>query len=710
MQPYQYKPLPSSSSIRILILYPADNTWSSLECDIITNDRLRIVQGPDIKTFDAVSYVWGTGMHSIPLYCRSEGTYLYISAVVDEMLRSLRKSGKQRRLWVDALCLNQKDNHEKSIQVQQMGQIYHMADKVHIWLGAAVATTPLAFAFLRTLVVRFEPTPSQARDPTTEEILDTFEQTFKRRNVQPVLDLLEKSWFTRRWTLQEGFLGREAIVRCGSSKISWPWFTAGLRLIHKRSQELQGIQDSHSALYALNVLKMLQKPEDLLSLLWTFHMSECSDPRDRIYSLLGLAQKMNKVAPVTEVGGSTLQGHSNSNNGVPVPDYSLNAEAVYRGFAGHCISTDRFLELLLHIDAFGGLSEVNPNWPSWVPNWARARDRKRGSPTATSRIMPVSHCVDKTRDLPRDLRDCVDTGPAVYRMIHLGVSRLPDAHDFFYLRPIEHPIGNHHNGLILYGWQITKTVEVRNAWTSSTDSEYLARYLADWIHQKVILHLPVEKLTMKIMQREVMKYLILLITGIEFFGYANHSLLQNAEDLKSCDKWVHGRHDSVVYNSRDYMPCVEKCRRIAYLLYPLARGPWYYTSEQVHLKKHLNETYKGFPLPTAEDRQELFQFLGDVSRMMREGKKQLVAQPLKETPTSLIVRHWIAPSDIMSDDIFTSISQDGKIGALLRPVGSLSGLNGRPVFRFIGILWSFEQVHCHKPLGTPTQPEEFLIL
>ena len=316
MKPYQYRPLPTSRSIRVLILYPAADTSSALECDIITNDRLAILHGPDNKTFDAVSYAWGNGVHDIPVYCRSDGTYFYISAVVDEMLRNFRKGHKERRLWVDAICLNQKDNQEKTIQVQQMGQIYHMVDKVHIWLGPAVATTPLAFAYLKTLVAKFEPTPSQAKNPTTEEILDTFEEIFEHRNFQPIVDLLQKPWFTRRWTLQEGFLARDAIVRCGGSKIPWHWFTEGLNLIYERSQELQSIKTDQGLLYSLSVLKTLQKPTDLLSLLWILHMSNCSDPRDRIYSLLGLAQNMGPMALDAKAG-------STSNRQLLVPDYVM---------------------------------------------------------------------------------------------------------------------------------------------------------------------------------------------------------------------------------------------------------------------------------------------------------------------------------------------------------------------------------------------------
>ncbi|KAI4926776.1 hypothetical protein J4E85_007071 [Alternaria conjuncta] len=37
--------------------------------------------------------------------------------------------------WIDALCINQSDDVEKSLQVQRMGDIYKNAKEVLVWLG-----------------------------------------------------------------------------------------------------------------------------------------------------------------------------------------------------------------------------------------------------------------------------------------------------------------------------------------------------------------------------------------------------------------------------------------------------------------------------------------------------------------------------------------------------------------------------------------------
>jgi hypothetical protein len=39
-------------------------------------------------------------------------------------------------IWIDALCINQRDETEKSKQVQMMGQIYKKAAMVLMWLGS----------------------------------------------------------------------------------------------------------------------------------------------------------------------------------------------------------------------------------------------------------------------------------------------------------------------------------------------------------------------------------------------------------------------------------------------------------------------------------------------------------------------------------------------------------------------------------------------
>ncbi|RGP65272.1 het domain-containing [Fusarium longipes] len=675
MEPFKYESLPTQTSIRILILYPAADTSTPLEVDLLIKDRYELLCDPRNSTYNAVSYVWGEGAHDIPLYCPSQARYFYISAVVDGMLRTLRKGHKEMRLWIDALCLNQKDDQEKSIQVQQMGQIYHMANKVYIWLGPANPSVPSAFTFLRALVAKFEPTPSEAKDPTVKEIFDTCEETFKYRTLQDIMFLLQQPWFTRRWTLQEGFLAREAVVRCGSHKIPWHWFTAGLRLIHNRAQELRIIQDNQNALHALDVLNMLREPGDLLTLLWTFHQNHCSDPRDRIYSLLGLAQNMNRANRYCDEFhhlSDPRHDHDESKKQMPSPDYRLDEGAVFRGFISHCIWTGRFLHVLFHLDSFGSLSEVNRKYSSWIPNWAASRVRTCNSLEATSELMPGIQCIDK------DIY--YSTGQVSYRS---ASPLLPK--EFVFIRPIEFMKGSHH-GLILHGLYCQQIVEICKPWPENDDNGNLATYLTDWVHKDSILHLPESKRGYSRIRSEVVKRLLLLLTGPHFFGYAKHKLLETIQDTDDCIRYDHNRPPPLTNT-------MSKLIGISDTLYPVIRRSRLYTIEDLKLKQHMDWNYNTVQRPTIESRQDLLHFLDSFSAMMQEGKKRLIVTCSSDPMTAQERRHWIGPRDVKPGDVITSITTSGNIGVLLRPHDSPSTIDGQPVFRIIGTLWTVDDVH-----------------
>lgn len=66
-------------------------------------------------------------------------------------VRHLRFPDCVRKLWIDALCINQSDVAERSKQVSQMSQIYSPADMVIIWLGEAAHNSDKAFQCMRNV-------------------------------------------------------------------------------------------------------------------------------------------------------------------------------------------------------------------------------------------------------------------------------------------------------------------------------------------------------------------------------------------------------------------------------------------------------------------------------------------------------------------------------------------------------------------------------
>lgn len=68
---------------------------------------------------------------------QSEGNTLRIGENLKRALLRLRSNEKCITLWVDAICINQKNSEEKTQQLRQMAQVYLKADFVCVWLGEA---------------------------------------------------------------------------------------------------------------------------------------------------------------------------------------------------------------------------------------------------------------------------------------------------------------------------------------------------------------------------------------------------------------------------------------------------------------------------------------------------------------------------------------------------------------------------------------------
>lgn len=111
---------------------------------------LRKINGPPIpQDYIAVSYTCGKDDETHYLTC--QGAKIPITKTVDGMLRRFRRSDKERRLWIDAICLNQENHVEKNTHIPQMRNIYHAAKKVFVWLGEPVSQDKNPFETLELL-------------------------------------------------------------------------------------------------------------------------------------------------------------------------------------------------------------------------------------------------------------------------------------------------------------------------------------------------------------------------------------------------------------------------------------------------------------------------------------------------------------------------------------------------------------------------------
>jgi hypothetical protein len=92
--------------------------------------------------YESLSYTWGPPGNLVTVRVQKgstsggeEDAALQIGVNLASTLRHLRYPTRSRTLWVDAICINQADVHEREAQVKRMGTIFSLASGVVIWLG-----------------------------------------------------------------------------------------------------------------------------------------------------------------------------------------------------------------------------------------------------------------------------------------------------------------------------------------------------------------------------------------------------------------------------------------------------------------------------------------------------------------------------------------------------------------------------------------------
>ncbi len=170
----------------------------------------------DIRTYHALSYEWGEKRHGRDITVDS--IYVRIHRNLYEALKQIRSEQKDDLcLWIDALCINQEDLEEKSQQVGMMGKIFRNAEGVIAWLGVASDDSEKAMDLMADHNnMRQVLMGSHIDDPMP----------------QAIVKLCHRSYWRRVWIIQELYLARNHVVRCGTKAIPRAEFEDSLAVTH----------------------------------------------------------------------------------------------------------------------------------------------------------------------------------------------------------------------------------------------------------------------------------------------------------------------------------------------------------------------------------------------------------------------------------------------------------------------------------------------
>ncbi|KAF2434121.1 HET-domain-containing protein [Tothia fuscella] len=399
---YIYHPLSLSTvqgalALRLIHLHPSENFEKELQCELE-----EISVGPDQiadpyrdnenVVFAALSYTWGEPTFSKSLYVLADrknnpAGEITITENLHAALKYLRRHDDTVVLWVDAVCINQSDIQERNSQVTQMATIYHVASEVLVWLGSESPFNDgqLCLDFFTRLghcLFPIKEDSKSQRTLSTKSTIDHEVELFQKTTSPGVVNaFLERFWFTRLWVIQEIIFAKDLDVFCGRTSTSWFAVEYGLGKLLEMNRG-QYTERSLTTIRVMSQIRNGRREVDPFYDLFRFSNFHCSDPKDRIYALLGVMDDDSWIDGPPVVSSTV--------------DYTDSVENVYTRFAierwkverskkGPVIRDrrtrkrevkgekmrDSLMQMLILAAAYERSREMisRRSLPTWVPNW-----------------------------------------------------------------------------------------------------------------------------------------------------------------------------------------------------------------------------------------------------------------------------------------------------------------------------------------------------
>ncbi|KLU89562.1 hypothetical protein MAPG_08533 [Magnaporthiopsis poae ATCC 64411] len=201
--------------------------------------------------------------------------------------------------------------------------------------------------------------------------------------VKCCLEVLTRPWWKRVWVLQELVLASNVTIRCGSGSMGWTFLQAMLFLFTRRrsndpnffiasndlslrpaewelqsklSMEIQKVFPFFF-LQKNSVLASRIRPVSMATLVTLTNDFEATDPRDKVFALVGLLPTDSQERAIF------------------TPDYTTNVRRLCIRAARHWLESTRTLQAISSWETAPKDSEVHdaqrPTFPSWVPDLIR---------------------------------------------------------------------------------------------------------------------------------------------------------------------------------------------------------------------------------------------------------------------------------------------------------------------------------------------------
>lgn len=359
---YSYQQIHDSygTGTRVLVLKPGGG-------DDKLAGRLEPLWIGNSGDYKALSYVWGEPRLTDAILI--DGKKLAITESLGAALRRLRPpTGRPAlRIWIDQICINQRDTVERNKQVRLMHAIFRAASQILVWLGPdADGHASRAFQLVGALRSIFDDKLLASLCKSKGAGLDWIPTEYWKS----LRELSRLPWFRRAWIPQEIGTDAEAVVHWGSENIGWEALHGSMKKLEAQGWELKKKYKIDTSSATLLFHRFVDKPRPKAenrahrSFVYQLCLSArtlATDPRDYVYSQLG-----HHSAWVEAEQAIIIQ-----------PDYDNAISTIYHEIAIRALSNDSTLMLLNAVsdsgDARPPLPGPDPLLPTWVPRWDAGR-------------------------------------------------------------------------------------------------------------------------------------------------------------------------------------------------------------------------------------------------------------------------------------------------------------------------------------------------
>ena len=214
-----------------------------------------------------------------------DGHTLIVQQNLKRIIEHLRDDHQARRVWIDAVCIDQKNLRERNNQVRMMGEIYRNANYVVACLDAA------------------RPRDSKRLKREAEKLHKVLREGHYSTDTSLYRRFFGNRYFTRRWIIQEIAQAQAVTFCCEGHLMPMSIIRDAIRessLKTQRGATTQGYSyfsgaertaESRAVQLCSTGPHMQRSRTSMEDLLYLHEAAECLEFRDKIYALISLTSE-----------------------------------------------------------------------------------------------------------------------------------------------------------------------------------------------------------------------------------------------------------------------------------------------------------------------------------------------------------------------------------------------------------------------------------